>query len=495
MGAACTGNRKANVEAELDKAWPSDNVADVKDENSSCIVVTDEEIKPATEFKTKEETQPANLGTEPEKPQSYTSQERPSSYSFVNKKENFRSVGFPERKKNGEAVVRNFFNQNENFGSFGFPGQNWSNDVVIRKSVVTETNENGVIRKSVVTETDNKNGVTTTKTVVITRVGRNEPDLDDEDYELVRSATGKALPHFDAADFAGWAKGDDFLDHVPLGARAVGIHIPKVETHKVKFEEAVPKRHSTDRGSVSEFVDKPDCPEAPEFDNKSEVEEDDEFKMMVDPAPTKDEMTFFIALNKARTEPKYYAKFIKEMLTHFNDRDRTFLFPNEKVKLMTHEGRKAFDEAIAFLKKQKPLKPFELSTGMSLAARDLVADHGPRNMGGHIGSDRSTMDIRMNFYGTWSSTCGENCGYGRKLGEHMVAQLIADDGVANRGHRDNIYKPEFHKVGVATGPHYSYGQMVVNDFAGDYYEDPREKQIKAHRNRLLYFFVHEDKKN
>jgi hypothetical protein len=75
----------------------------------------------------------------------------------------------------------------------------------------------------------------------------------------------------------------------------------------------------------------------------------------------------------------------------------------------------------------------------------------------------------------------------------MVAQLIADDGVPNRGHRDNIFKPTFHKVGVATGPHFSYGQMVVNDFAGDYYEDPPEKQIKTHRNRLLYFFVHEDK--
>merc|ERR1719285_1163090 len=98
---------------------------------------------------------------------------------------------------------------------------------------------------------------------------------------------------------------------------------------------------------------------------------------------------------------------------------------------MTHEGRRAFDDAIKFLNKQKPLPPFELSTGMSLAARDLVADHGPRNMGGHVGSDRSTMDVRMNFYGTWHATCGENCGYGRKLGEHMVAQLIADDGVAN----------------------------------------------------------------
>lgn len=444
MGAGCTGRQThfseaefvaAELEAEtpsdevLEEKKPSDNVPKVSEDissSTSSVRISRHEIK---------------------RPDDFVDKKANPSYNDFGREEKQSSYVFHDYGKNKPSVTR-------------------------------------------VSKTEVKNGTVTTKTVVITRILKNEVDIDG--FELFRSPTGKDLPKLDGK-FLDWASDDDFLDHVPLGARAVGIHIPHVEVHKVKFDEVVSKRHSTDRGTES-FVEKPDAPEAPDFDGKDEVEADNEFKMMVDPSPTKDEMAFFLSLNKARTEPKHFVKVIKEMLTHFNERDRTFLFPNEKVKLMTHEGRKAFDEAIKFLNKQKPLPPFELSTGMSLACRDLVADHGPRNMGGHVGSDRSTMDVRMNFYGTWHATCGENCGYGRKLGEQMVAQLIVDDGVPSRGHRDNIYKPEFHKVGIATGPHFSYGHMVVNDFAGDYYEDPSEKQTETHRNRLLYFFVHEDKR-
>jgi len=328
------------------------------------------------------------------------------------------------------------------------------------------------------------------KSVIITRnvIFNNQPNEDG--IMMMRSPTGMGLPGLDGVE---WGDDDDFLNHVPEGARAVGHHIPHVKVHKVKFEDIVPETQVTDqKDHHDEVINKPDVPDCSELSDISEVEADKDFKTLVDPSPTKEEMEFFNSLNKARTKPKHYVKVIKEMLTHFNDKDNTFLFPNEKVKLMTHEGRKPFVEAIKFLKNQKPLPPFELSTGMSLAARDLVADHGPRNMGGHVGSDQSTMGVRMNFYGTWSGVCGENCGYGQKLGEQMVAQLIVDDGVPSRGHRANIFKPQFLKVGVATGPHYSYGHMVVSDFAGEYYEEARAKQIKVHHDRLLYFFVHED---
>ena len=59
----------------------------------------------------------------------------------------------------------------------------------------------------------------------------------------------------------------------------------------------------------------------------------------------------------------------------------------------------------------------------------------------------------MSRHGEWLMTCGENCAYGGKDGKAHIDQLIIDDGVSSRGHRKNIYNPNFSMVGIAIGPH------------------------------------------
>ena len=50
--------------------------------------------------------------------------------------------------------------------------------------------------------------------------------------------------------------------------------------------------------------------------------------------------------------------------------------------------------------------------------------------------------------------------------QEIVLQLFIDDGVASRGHRVNLMKPEFTFMGARSGPHGQYNHMTVINYAG-----------------------------
>jgi uncharacterized protein YkwD len=172
-------------------------------------------------------------------------------------------------------------------------------------------------------------------------------------------------------------------------------------------------------------------------------------------------------LNTARTTPRSYASHLKDMRRYFYGKE--LRRPGE-IAVLTKEGDAAVVEAIRFLKKVKPIPPLKLSQGMSQGAHDHVEVQGRNGTVGHGSNEGSQPWERINRYGTWNKIVGENIAYGCFRPRDVVTSLIIDDGIPGRGHRKNIFNPNFRVVGVAWGPHKIYGTMCVIIFAGEYLE-------------------------
>ena len=180
------------------------------------------------------------------------------------------------------------------------------------------------------------------------------------------------------------------------------------------------------------------------------------------------EKDVILELNKVRTNPPLYAKTQLVQLRSYYKGD-VIKYPN-RLQIKTQEGVKAVDECIAVLSKTKPIGALSPSEGLSKAARDMVKDQSPTSNVGHTGRDGSSPFDRMNRYGKWLSTAGENIDYGYNQADLIVLSLLVDDGVADRGHRTNILNKNFKVVGVASGTHKLYRNMFMMDFAGGYQE-------------------------
>ena len=172
-------------------------------------------------------------------------------------------------------------------------------------------------------------------------------------------------------------------------------------------------------------------------------------------------------LNKVRSNPKRYAEeYMEELLTAFNG--KLFTIPGQKIPIRTEEGIKPLKECIRILKKTDPRPLLQPAKGLAKAAQELVEDQQKHGGLGHISRKGATPQKRIEKYGNWDICASEDITYGSVEARHIVISLLIDDGVPNRGHRENILNPCTHFAGVAKGNHPTYRVICVIDYAGDY---------------------------
>jgi len=167
--------------------------------------------------------------------------------------------------------------------------------------------------------------------------------------------------------------------------------------------------------------------------------------------------------NVARTQPQVYAAKLEQLRQDFTG--KALRIPEKKLTLLTTEGLSALEEAICFLKKQVPLSPLANSPILTLAARDHARDQAFTGVMGHVGSDGSQITDRVNRHGRWQRVVGENISYGPDSAARVIMQLIINDGMPTRSHRENIFNADYHWLGVACGQHPRYSQMCVMTYA------------------------------
>ena len=170
-------------------------------------------------------------------------------------------------------------------------------------------------------------------------------------------------------------------------------------------------------------------------------------------------------INSARENPTAYVSFMLDYRSYY--KDKTVRFPDGRI-LETNEGVAAMDEAIAFVRSLKPVAPLEVRRGMMSGAKMHLDEMKKSGRFGHIGSNGSKPEDRLNIFGTWQESVGENLVYEHRSARNDVIGMLIVDGVATRGHRKNIFKPEFRVIGLALDPPSKERTMAVITFAGGF---------------------------
>ena len=193
--------------------------------------------------------------------------------------------------------------------------------------------------------------------------------------------------------------------------------------------------------------------------------------------------TIFNLINKYRANPRELARHL-ERLKKYLDTSTNILSEPDKIQIQMVEGEEVFNEAINYLKSLRPLEPLQWEDALAASAQEHVDDIGPKGLLLYQSSDGTEPEERITKYGKYIDSLGENIDFGPNDAIGVIVSLTLDDGEEERPHRDNLFRNDYKKIGVACGPHQTEFQMCVMDLAYDFIPKGQEQQNVNMKNQM-----------
>ena len=177
------------------------------------------------------------------------------------------------------------------------------------------------------------------------------------------------------------------------------------------------------------------------------------------------QITLYEELNNLRKNPKSYIPLIESQMNLIKNKN-ILKQKDSNLQIQTLEGKAAYEEAISFLQKQKPVSPLTKEMKLSYAAKDLVQDIGERGVVTHQDKEGQFTSERIEKYCEWDSCANELIEVSSQNPQDILISLIVDDGFKNRPNRRALFKSDYKYVGISCGPHSEYEIVTVFVFAG-----------------------------
>ncbi len=189
--------------------------------------------------------------------------------------------------------------------------------------------------------------------------------------------------------------------------------------------------------------------------------------------------------NKVRSDPQSYIQLVKNQMKFLKG---NFLQLPGEVPVYTFEGKKAYEEAIAYLTKRKPIDTLTFDENLSKASQDHVSDIGPTGSVDILSSNGDDLTTRIDRYCEWDRLSTESFNFGGKTAEDVIISLIVDDGFNKRPHRENLFNEELRFIGIASGFHREFKVVNVLTYTGEV----REKGITKFSKDLVKYTYPKD---
>jgi hypothetical protein len=189
----------------------------------------------------------------------------------------------------------------------------------------------------------------------------------------------------------------------------------------------------------------------------------------------------FNLINKFRANPRELARHL-ERIKKYLDIKTNILSEPDKIQIQMVEGEDIFNEAINYLNNLRPLQPFQWEEALAKSAQEHVDDIGPKGLLLYQSSDGTEPEERISKYGDYIESLGENIDFGPNDAIGVIVSLTLDDGEEERPHRENLFKNDYKKIGIACGPHQTEFQMCVMDLAYDFVPKGQVQENNFNKN-------------